>query len=94
MTKNPTPTEKSKKEIENTKTATKNLDYTTIVDRIRTVSWSKNSHPTCVVKPIYESLTFPPTATAMFSEGLTFKNLEIILLIKTEDQQPTKAERP
>ena len=32
---------------------TKYFDYITIVDRLRTVSWSNNSHPTGVVKPIY-----------------------------------------
>ena len=31
-----------------------NFDYTTIADRLRTVSWSNNSHPTGVVKPVYE----------------------------------------
>ena len=28
-----------------------NFDCTTIADRLRTVSWSNNSHPTGVVKP-------------------------------------------
>ena len=37
MTKNPTPTEKSKQERDNTKTPP-NFDYTTIADRLRTVS--------------------------------------------------------
>ena len=32
------------------KNATSNFDYITIADRLRTVSWSNNSHPTCVVK--------------------------------------------
>ena len=44
------------------KNATKNFDYTTIADRLRTVSWSNSSHPTGVVKPVYERSTFPPTA--------------------------------
>ena len=39
MTKAPTPTEKSKKQGNNIKHATKNFDYTTIADRLRTVSW-------------------------------------------------------
>ena len=52
MTKAPTPPEKSNKERDNTKHATKNFDYTPIVDRLRTVSWSKNRHPTGVVKPV------------------------------------------
>ena len=75
------------------KNATKNFDYTTIADRLRTVSWSNSSHPTGVVKPVYERSTFPLSATAVQSKGHTFKNLLIILLIETEDQHPTKAER-
>ena len=31
---------------------TKNFDYTTIADRLRKVSWGKDSHPTGVVKPV------------------------------------------
>ena len=38
MTKAPTPTEKSKKHRDNIKNAPKNFDYTTIADRLRTVS--------------------------------------------------------
>ena len=45
MTSTPTPTEKSKKHRDNIKNATKNFDYTTIADRLRTVSWSKSSQP-------------------------------------------------
>ena len=47
------------------KNAIKNFDYTTIADRLRTVSWSNSSHPTGVVKPVYERSTFPLTATAV-----------------------------
>ena len=47
------------------KNATKNFDYTTIADQLRTVSWSNSSHPTSVVKPVYERSTFPLTATAV-----------------------------
>ena len=65
MTKAPTPKEKSKKQRDNTKNATKNVDYTTIADRLRTVSWSNSSHPTGVVKPVYERSTFPLTAKAV-----------------------------
>ena len=56
------------------KNATKNFDYTTIADRLRTVSWSNSSHQTGVVKPVYERSTFPLTATAVQSKGHTFKN--------------------
>ena len=47
------------------KNATKNFDYTTIADRLRTVSWSNSSHPTGVVKPVYGRPTFPLTTTAV-----------------------------
>ena len=47
------------------KNATKNFDYTTIADRLMTVSWSNSSHPTRVVKPVYERSTFPLTAAAV-----------------------------
>ena len=46
MTKAPTPTEKSKKQRYNIKTATKNFDYTTIADRLRMVSWSNSKSKT------------------------------------------------
>ena len=52
MTKSPTPSEKFKKQRDNTKRVNKNFDFTTIADRLRTVSWSNNSHPTGVVKPV------------------------------------------
>ena len=39
-----------------------NFDYTTIADRLRTVSWGNDSHPTGVVKPVYGIPTFPLTA--------------------------------
>ena len=59
------------------KNATKNFDYTTIAERPRcmTVSWSNNSHPTGVAKPVYEHSTFPLTAIAVNSKGHAFKNL-------------------
>ena len=44
------------------KNATKNFDYTTIADRLRTVSWGNGSHPTGVVKLVYGIPTFPITA--------------------------------
>ena len=47
------------------KNATKNFDYTTIADRLRTVSWGNDSHPTGVVKPVYGIRTFPLTAKAV-----------------------------
>ena len=44
VTKAPTPTEKSKKQRDNMKNATKNFDYTTIADRLSTVNWSNSGH--------------------------------------------------
>ena len=41
-----------RKKHDNTKNATQNFDYTTIAYRLRTVSWSNDSHPTGVVKPV------------------------------------------
>ena len=52
MTKAPTSTEKSKKQRENSKNATKHFDYTTIADRLRTAIWGNNSHLTCVVNKL------------------------------------------
>ena len=49
------------------KNATKNFYYTTITQRYRrrTVSWSNDSHPTGVVKPVYVTPTFPLTTIAV-----------------------------
>ena len=45
MIKAPTPTEKSKKQRDNTKETTyQKLRYTTIADRLSTVSWCNNSN--------------------------------------------------
>ena len=59
----------------------------------RTCSWGIESHPIDVVKPGYSMPTFPLTAKAVLSKGPTFKNLYTILLIKTENEQPTQAQR-
>ena len=93
MANAPSLTDKSEKQRDNIKHATKNFDYTTIADRLRTVSRNNSSYPTGVVKPVYERSTFPITASDVQSKGHTFKNLNIIVLIETEDQQPNKAER-
>ena len=90
--KTPTPTEKSKKHRDNITNPTKNCDYTTIADRLRTVGWCNSCYPNGVVKPVYERSTFQLTATAVKSKGHTFNNFSTTLLIVTEDQQPTKSE--
>ena len=69
MTKAPTPTENSKKATWQYENTTKNIDYTTIADRLTKVSGSNNSHPTGVVKPVYERSIFPLTAKAAWSKG-------------------------
>ena len=47
------------------KNATKNFDYTTIADRLRTVSWGNDSNPTGVIKAVYGIPTFPLTAKSV-----------------------------
>ena len=68
MTKAPTPTENSKKQRDNIKNATKTIDYTTIADRLRTVSWSNSSHPTGVGKPGLRALNLERTALEQWLE--------------------------
>ena len=59
--------QKAKWQYEN---ATKNFEYTGIADRLRTVSWSNDSHPTGVVKPVYGIPTFPRTAKAVYQKDM------------------------
>ena len=61
MTKAPTPKEKSEKQRDNTKNATKNFDFTIFTNRLRTVSWRYNSNPAGVIKAAYERITFHST---------------------------------
>ena len=64
MTKAPIPTENSTNNWQH-ENATKNFDYTTIEDRLKTVSCSDNSHPTGAAQPVYGYPTFPLTTTAV-----------------------------
>ena len=73
--KNPYTDRKIQKAMWKHKNATKNVDYTTIADRLRTVSRDNDSHPTGVVKPVYGIQTFPLTTKAVLSKGHTSKNL-------------------
>ena len=59
-----TPKEKLKSNV-TTQRRHQNFDYTTIADQLSTVSWSNNSHPAVVVKPVYGIPTFPLTATTV-----------------------------
>ena len=52
----PTPTENANV---TTQKRHQNFDYTTIADRLRTVSWGNDSHPTGVVIPVSGILTLP-----------------------------------
>ena len=59
MTKVPYTDKKIKKATWQHKNPTKTFDYTTIADRLRTVSLGNDSHPTGVIKPVYGIPTFP-----------------------------------
>ena len=52
ITQTPAPTEIYEKQTQQYKDATKELDNTAIADKLKTVSWSRQSHPTGVVKPV------------------------------------------
>ena len=97
MTKALTSIEKSKKQRDNTKqnktkNATENFDNTMIVDWLRSVNWSDDSHPTDVVKPDYGIPTFPLIAKAVLSKGQTFKkNLKSSLRRTGTNSQPKRS---
>ena len=61
----------SRKHKDNTKT----FDYTTITDRLRTVSWSDNSRKTSMVILKFKGIIFQHPATVLQSKGLTLKDL-------------------
>ena len=65
MTKAPSPTEKSNKQRDNTKTPPKtSITQRSQTDVGRSVG-GNDSHPTGVVKPVYGIPTFPLTAKAV-----------------------------
>ena len=53
MMKSPTPTEMSKGQNDNINNPTKKIGYRAVVDRLRTVSWSKYGHSIGVVNLVY-----------------------------------------
>ena len=53
---------KTQRELRDNINVTKNFDYTTIADWLKTVIRGNDSHPTGVVKPVYGIPTFPLTA--------------------------------
>ena len=59
MTNAPTPTEKSKKQRDIIKNATKNFDYTTIADRLMMFSWCNSRHPHWCGKTGLRALNLP-----------------------------------
>ena len=59
------------------KNATKNFKYTTIVDRLRTVSSGNDSHPTGVVKPVTRFVVFFFNFKWFDSVGYAFSDLLI-----------------
>ena len=73
--KSPHTNEKLQKSKTTTQIRHQKLDYTTIANRLRTVSWSNNIHQNGVVKPDNEIPTFRLTAKAVLSKEHTFKNL-------------------
>ena len=48
------PQKNPKRQSDNTKKATNDFYITTIADRLKMVSWCNNSHPTGVIKQVYE----------------------------------------
>ena len=64
--------EMSKGQSDNTNNTTKKFDYTVVVDRLRTVSWSNYSHPTGVVNLVYG----PNLPTSRNSCGIKRTNLK------------------
>ena len=90
MTKAPTPTEKSKTQRRDHKNASKNFDYTVIEDPLRTVSWSNNSQPTSVVKPVNGIPTFPHTTTVQCVIKGTNMQILFYCELKVENILPIK----
>ena len=76
MVKTHIPTKNSKTNGQH-KNSTKNFDYTTIADRLRTVSWSNNSHPTGVVNESTEY--FVTASTSDDRQSSVFKSSNIII---------------
>ena len=73
MTKTPTPAAMSKGQSDDTNNATKKFDYTVVVGRLRTVSWSNYGHPTGVVNRL-TGPTFPLPQQPCYQKDLHLKN--------------------
>ena len=77
MTKATMPPENKKVKRQH-KDATKNFDNTKIADRHRTVSWSNDSYPTTVVKPLYGIPTFPLTTKLCHQKEIYLRMCDIV----------------
>ena len=75
MTKPIPITENLKKLKRQHKTPYEIFDYTMITDRLRTLSWSNDSHQAGVVKLVDGIPTFPLTNKSVLSKGHTFLKL-------------------
>ena len=65
---NPYTQRKPQKATRQHKNATESFDYTTLMGRFRTVSWSNDKHPTRVVKLRYGIPKFPLATKASFAD--------------------------
>ena len=66
--------QKNPKSIVTTQKVTKNFDYTTITDWLRMVSWSNNSHPTGVVKPVSDKTLVRTWPVRLVSHTFVYLN--------------------
>ena len=80
MTKTLIPTENSKTNRQH-KNVTQNFHYTTIVDRLRTVSWSNKSQSTGVVNPGLKGTNLP---THRKSSVIVHFKIDILFIIQTD----------
>ena len=67
------PPQKNPKSNVTTQKRPNNFNYTTIADRLLTVSCSNSSHPTGAVKQVHATSTFQLTAKAKLSNETHFK---------------------
>ena len=82
MTKTPKSTTKKIVNQWTTQKQHQKIRYTTIVDQLRTVSWSNSSHPTCVVKPDLKGTNLQLTAKVVYL--IVHGMIEMLLIIQTD----------
>ena len=85
--KKPLRPQKNPKSNETTQKRHQNFDYTTIADRLGTVGWSNDSHPTGVIKPVYGIPTSLLTAKGVITDTIltyeTTRYSKIYIYFKT-----------